>query len=91
VLGQLSWKDESDSRLDLPGRDGAPLVVAGESSSLLGNPLKDVVDERVHDDHGLLGDSSIGMNLLEDLEQHVSNGDQEPERQRGRKEQGTRN
>ena len=42
------------------------LVVADEAGGLAGNLLEDVVDEGVHDGHGLLGDAGLGVNLLED-------------------------
>ena len=42
------------------------LVVSDELGRLRGNFLEDVVDERVHDGHGFLGDSSLWVNLLED-------------------------
>jgi hypothetical protein len=32
-----------------------------------GDPLEDVVDERVEDEHGLVGDTGVGVDLLEDL------------------------
>ena len=67
VLGQLSWQEEPDSSLDLPGGDGGPLVVVGKTAGLSSDPLKQVVDERVHDAHGLGGDTGVGVHLLEDL------------------------
>jgi len=67
VLGQLSGKEEPDGGLDLPGGDGGPLVVVGQTGSLGGDPLEDVVDKGVHDAHGLGGDSGVGVDLLEDL------------------------
>ena len=42
------------------------LVVANKAGALSGNLLEDVVDERVHDAHGSLGDSSLWVDLLED-------------------------
>ena len=33
----------------------------------LTDPLEDVVDERVEDEHGLVGDTSVRVDLLEDL------------------------
>jgi hypothetical protein len=33
-----------------------------------GNTLEDVIDEGVHDAHGLAGDSSVWVDLLQDLE-----------------------
>ena len=67
VLGKLSGEHEADRGLDLPGGEGGLLVVLGELSGLSGDALEDVVDERVHDGHALLGDSSVGVDLLEDL------------------------
>ena len=67
VLGQLPGEEEADGRLDLPGGDGAPLVVLGQAGGLRRDPLEDVVHERVHDGHGLGGDARVGVDLLEDL------------------------
>ena len=67
VLSQLSGEEESDSRLDLPGGDGGPLVVVGQTGGLSGDSFEDVVDERVHDAHGLAGYSGIGVYLLENF------------------------
>ena len=67
MLGQLSGKEEPDSRLDLPGSDGRPLVVVGETGGLSGDSFEDVVDERVHDAHGLGRDSGVRVDLLQHL------------------------
>ena len=67
VLSQLSGQEETDSGLDFPGGDGGPLVVVGQSGSLGSDTLEDVVDEGVHDAHGLGGDTSVGVDLLQDL------------------------
>ena len=67
VLGELSGEHEPDGSLDLPGGEGGLLVVLGELSGLSGDALEDVVDEGVHDGHSLLGDSSVGVDLLEHL------------------------
>ena len=67
MFGQLSGQEEPDSGLDLPGGDGGPLVVVGELAGLSGDALEQVVDERVHDAHGLGGDTGVGVHLLEDL------------------------
>jgi len=64
-LGKLSGKDESDGGLDLPGRDGGLLVVGSELGSLGSDSLEDIVDERVEDGHGLVGDTSVGVDLRE--------------------------
>ena len=42
------------------------LVVANKARALSGDLLENVVDERVHDAHGSLGDSSLWVHLLED-------------------------
>ena len=67
MLGQLTGEQESDSGLDFAGGDGGPLVVVGKTGSLSSDALEDVIDERVHDAHGLGGDTSVGVDLLEDL------------------------
>ena len=67
VLGQLTGEEEPDSSLDLPGGDGGPLVVVGETAGLSSDPLEQVVDKRVHDAHGLGGDTSVWVHLLQDL------------------------
>lgn len=43
------------------------LVVTGQLCCLGGNLLKDVIDEAVQDGHGLGGDASVGVDLLEYL------------------------
>ena len=67
VLGQLSREHEADGGLDLAGRQSGLLVVAAQFASLASDALEDVVDEGVHDGHGLLGDASVGVNLLQHL------------------------
>ena len=67
VLGQLSGKDQTDGGLDFPAGDGGTLVVVGKTGSFTGDSLKDVVDKGVHDAHGLAGDTSVGVDLLQDL------------------------
>ena len=67
VLGQLSGEEEPHRGLDLPGGDGGPLVVVGQTGGLGSDPLEDVVDEGVHDAHGLGGDTGVRVHLLQDL------------------------
>ena len=67
MLGEFSWKEESDGGLDFSGRNGGFLVVLGESRGFVGDSLEDVGHERVHDGHGLGGDTGVGVDLLEDL------------------------
>ncbi len=58
---------KSDCGLNFPAGDGVLLVVMRQLGCFRGNPFKDVVDKRVHNAHGLGGDSSVGMNLLQHL------------------------
>merc|ERR1711972_513852 len=67
MLGQLTGEQEPDGSLDLPGSDGRFLVVVGQTGRLSCDPLKDVVDKGVHDGHGLGGDTSVGVDLLQHL------------------------
>ena len=67
VLGQLSGQEQTDSGLDLSAGDGGPAVVVGKTAGLGSDTLEDIVDEGVHDAHGLAGDSSVGVDLLKDL------------------------
>ena len=67
VLSQFTGEEEPDGGLDLPGGDGGPLVVVGQAGSFSSDTLKDIVDEGVHDAHGLGGDTSVGVDLFQDL------------------------
>jgi hypothetical protein len=66
VLGELSGEEETDSGLDFAGGESVLLVVADKAGGFGGDLLEDVVDEGVHDAHGLLGDTGLGVDLLED-------------------------
>ncbi|GER40068.1 D-3-phosphoglycerate dehydrogenase [Striga asiatica] len=68
VLRKLTWQHQPHRRLDLPRSDGRLLVVPRELRRLLGELLENVVDEAVHDSHGLARDPDVGMDLLQDLE-----------------------
>lgn len=39
----------------------------GQAGSLGGDSLEDVIDERIHDAHGLAGNSSVRVHLLQDF------------------------
>jgi hypothetical protein len=67
VSGEFSGENELDSGLDLPGRKGSPLVESDELGSLWTDSVEGVMDERVHDVHGLLWDTDVGVDLLEHL------------------------
>ena len=63
VLGQLAGQDEAHGGLDLARRHRRLLVVARQAGGLGGDLLEDVVDERVHDGHGLRRDARVGVHL----------------------------
>jgi hypothetical protein len=67
VLGELTGEHQAHGGLDLAGRQGSLLVVASQAGSLTSESLEDIVDERVHDGHTLLGDTSLGVDLLQHL------------------------
>ena len=67
MLGKLAGKKKTNCRLDLTRADGRPLVVVSQATGFGGDALEDVVDERVHDGHGLAGDASVGVDLLQHL------------------------
>ena len=66
MLGELSWENKSDSRLDFSGAEGLSLVVLDKFTGFSSEFTEDVVDEGVHDGHGSLGDTSFWVNLLQD-------------------------
>jgi len=67
VLSQFSGQKKTDGSLDLPGGYGRPLVVMGQLARLSSDPLEQVIHKGVHDGHSLRGNSSVGMNLLQNL------------------------
>ena len=67
MFGQFTREEEPDGSLDFPGGDGGPLIVVGQFGSLGSNTLEEIIDERVHDAHGLGGDTGIGVHLLQHL------------------------
>ena len=67
VFSQLTGQQQTNSSLNFATADGWTLVVVSQTWSFSGNALEDVVDERVHDAHGLAGNSGIGVYLLENF------------------------
>ncbi len=67
VSGKFSGEDELDGWLDLTRGECSSLVESNELWSFSGDSVESVVDERVHDVHGLLWDSDVGVHLLEDF------------------------
>jgi len=41
--------------------------VIGQLGGFIGDSLEDIVDKRVHDAHGLAGDSGVWVDLLKDF------------------------
>ena len=56
-----------DGGLDLASTECALLVDAGKVTSLLDDSLEDIINEGVHDVHGSLGDTTLRVDLSEDL------------------------
>jgi hypothetical protein len=67
VLGQLTRQQQTDGSLDLATGDGGTLVVVCQTGSFSGDSLEDVVDEAVHDGHGLAANASVGVHLFQHL------------------------
>ena len=67
MLGKFTWEQKLNSSLDLAGRQGSLSVVSDELGGFKSDLIEDIVDEGVQDIHGLLGNTSIGVDLLEDL------------------------
>ena len=65
VLSQLTWQHQAHSSLYLAGGQGSGLGHAHQLASLVAQALEDVIDERVHDGHSLLGDASVRVYLLQ--------------------------
>ncbi|TEA24520.1 hypothetical protein DBR06_SOUSAS30410008, partial [Sousa chinensis] len=59
VLGQFAGQQQAHGRLDLPGGDSRALVVMCQARRLARDALEDVVNERVHDAHGLGRDAAM--------------------------------
>jgi len=65
VFGQVFGQQEADGGLDVPGGQRLPLVIVDQAGGLAGQPLEDVVDERVQHRGGLAGDVTPGVHLLQ--------------------------
>ena len=67
VFGQFTRQQKPDGSLDFPGGDGRSLVVVSKTGSFSSDTFEDIVDEGVHDAHGLGGDTSVRVDLLQHL------------------------
>jgi hypothetical protein len=74
VSSELTGKEELDCSLYFTGRESSALVESDELGWFKGDSFEGVVNERVHDVHGLLGNTNIGVNLLQYLEDIDSEG-----------------
>jgi hypothetical protein len=63
MLGQFSWKHETNRRLNFSTGKGGFFVVRGKFASFGSDAFKNIVDERVHNGHALFGNSSIRVDL----------------------------
>ena len=63
----LTRQGEANGGLDLARGERLALGVRDQLAGLAGDAVEDVVHERVHDRHGLLGDAGARMHLLEHL------------------------
>ena len=68
MLGELTREHKTNRSLDFARGDGRLLVVARESGRFLSELLEDVVDEAVHDPHGLARNTDVRVYLLQHLE-----------------------
>ena len=66
-LANSPGEQQTHGGLDLSAGDGGPAVVVSHTGSFRGNTLEHVIDEGVHDAHGLAGNSKVGVNLLQHL------------------------
>ena len=67
MLGQLTGQQQADSGLDFTRGDGGLFVVRCQLGSFTGDTTEHIVDERVQDGDGLVGDTDIGVDLLQHL------------------------
>ena len=67
MFGELTWKEKFDGRLNFPGGQSASPVVSDQLGRFGGEPVKSIINKGVHNVHGFLRDSDLGVDLLEDL------------------------
>ena len=65
MLGKFTWEYESNSRLNFSGAKSMSFVVCDKFACFTCQLFKNVIDERVHDAHWSLWDSSFWMNLFQ--------------------------
>ena len=65
MLGEFTGEDETNRSLNLTGGNGRFLGIRSEFGSFRRDTFEDVVYEGVEDRHCFVGDTSIGMDLLQ--------------------------
>jgi hypothetical protein len=68
VSGEFTGEEELDGSLDLTRWESSALVESNELRRFKGDSFEGVIDERVHDVHGFLGNTNIRVDLLQYLE-----------------------
>ena len=67
VSCKFSGEDELDSRLDLSGWESSSFIESNEFWTFSGNSVESIMNERVHDVHGFLWDTNVGVHLLKNF------------------------
>lgn len=67
MSGEFTGQNELYSRLDLSGRESSSLVESNELWAFSCNSVESIVNERVHDVHGFLRNTNVGVHLLKDF------------------------
>ena len=67
VSGEFSWEDELDSRLNFSWGKSSSFVESNKLWSFSGNSVEGIMDERVHNVHGLFGNTNVWVDLLKDF------------------------
>jgi hypothetical protein len=67
VLGELARQQQTNGSLDFATGYRRTTIVVSQTRSLGSDALEDVVDEAVHDRHGLAADAGVRVDLLEHL------------------------
>ena len=67
MSSKFSGEDELDSWLNFSGWKSSSLVESNKFGSFSSNSVKGIMNERVHDVHGLLGDTNIRVNLFQNF------------------------
>ena len=66
MAGELTREDQLGGSLHFAARQGLLLGVLGYAGGLGAQSVEEVIAERVHNEHALLGDSKLGVHLLQD-------------------------